>query len=383
MKILIYASEIGHSTNRLMEEINNTARRKPELNLSGEVVQAYNLYAYCSEVKNHDRIYKRGSEKSEKLIAREYGALIPRLAGEGFDFGLGNVRHMTRNLNIFSTSSDTGLRICSNKFFTCQVLSEFGLRVPKQVLAHRPTDYKDLIDLVGGLPCVAKLQRGSQGAGVFILNDVLAASTALRAMEQAKVDVVLCRFVDSGKPANDLRIITIGAETDNPKIIAYRRFAVDSDFRSNYSISGKGEKVQITSEEKEMALTASKILGGGVHGVDIMRDSTDGDKPYLIEVNGCPGLSGVESVTGENVAGAIIDYVLENYKRSGNRKTTTETGATNQVKTSQVNVTKAKAEAISHIRSSFPFSAGSMSDQGITESFPDLVKRLQDEYLRK
>src|SRR5690554_8170863 len=82
-----------------------------------------------------------------------------------------NLRHMNRNLNIFSTGTDTGLRICSNKFFTCQVLSEHGLRVPKQVLAHRPTDYKELIDLVGGLPCVAKLQRGSQGAGVFILND--------------------------------------------------------------------------------------------------------------------------------------------------------------------------------------------------------------------
>lgn len=378
MKILIYASEIGHSTNRLMEEIEKTAKKKPELNLSGEAVHSFDLYSYCSEVKGHDRIYKRASRKSEKLVSRDYAAIIPRLAGEGFDFGLVNVRHLSRNLNIFSTSSDTGLKICSNKFLTVQVLSEFGLRVPKQVLAHRPSDYKELIDMVGGLPCVAKLQRGSQGAGVFILNDVLAASTALRAMEQAKVDCVLCRFIDSGTPANDLRIITIGAETEKPVIFAYRRFAVDSDFRSNYSISGRGEKVKITDEEKEMALTASRILGGGVHGVDIMRDSKDHDKPYMIEVNGCPGLSGVEAVTGENVARAIVNYVLENYKRGGQRKTTTGTGATNQV-----NVNKAKMEAIAHIRQSFPFSAGSMSDQGIIENFPDMIARLQKEYLEK
>jgi hypothetical protein len=45
-------------------------------------------------------------------------------------------------------------------------------------------------------------------------------------------------------------------------------------------------------------------------------------------VNGCPGLSGIEAITGENVAGAIIQYVLDNYKRNGLRKTTDTNGAT-------------------------------------------------------
>lgn len=332
MKILIYASQPGHSTNRLMDEIGKANKRRLDIEISGEVVFSYDLYSYCSETtKGFDRVYKRGAAKSEKLIARNYQAVIPRLAGTGFDFGLVNLRHLNRNLNIFSTGTDTGLRICSNKFLTCQMLSEHGLRVPKQILSHRPTDYKELLDLVGWPErVVAKLQRGSQGAGVFILNDVLAASTALRAMEQAKVDVVLSRFINTGTPANDLRIITIGAETTNPRVFSYKRFAVDSEFRTNYSLSGKGEKVKITDEELEMALKASKLLGGGVHGADIMRDANDGDKPYLIEVNGCPGLAGIEAVTGENVASAIIDYVLENYKNGGHRKNTDNAGITSK-----------------------------------------------------
>jgi ribosomal protein S6--L-glutamate ligase len=329
MKILIYASQPGHSTKRLMEEIEAANERDKTKEITGEVVQAYDLYSYCSETtKGHDRVYKRGTQKSEKLIARDYQAVIPRLAGTGFDFGLGNLRHLNRNLNIFATGTDAGLRICSNKFLTIQALSENGIRVPRHVLAHRPTDYKELIDFVGGLPCVAKLQRGSQGAGVFILNDTLAASTALRAMEQTNVDIVLTRFIDTANPANDIRIITIGAETKNPKVFAYKRFAVDSDFRSNYSISKKGEKVKITDEERQMALDASKLLGGGVHGVDIMRDATENNRPYVIEVNGCPGLAGIEAVTGENVAKAIIDYTLENYHRKGKRKVTDSSGAT-------------------------------------------------------
>ncbi len=335
MRILVYASQPGHGTNRLIEEIENI-RKETRKDILGEVVQATDLYSYLSEsTRGHDRIYRRGAEKSEKLIGKNYQAIIPRLAGAGFEIGLMNLRHMNRNLNIFSTATDTGLRICSNKFLTCQVLSEHGLRVPKQVLAHRPTDYKELIDGLGGLPIVCKLQRGSMGAGVFILESYLSASTTLRAMEQTSYDVILSRFIDSGTPASDLRIITIGAETNKPKVIAYRRYAVDSDFRSNYSISGKGEKAQITDEEKEMALSASRILGGGVHGVDIMRDTKDNNRPFIIESNGCPGLAGVESITGENVARAIIEYTLENYNRGGNRKETTTSGATNKVITTQ------------------------------------------------
>ncbi len=349
MKILIYASQPGQSTRRLMQEIEEANKREKTKEITGEVVFAYDLYSYCSETTaGHDRVYKRGRYKSEKLIARDYQAVIPRLAGTGFDFGLGNLRHLNRNLNIFSTGTDTGLKICSNKFLTIQALSENGIRVPRHVLAHRPTDYKELIDLIGGLPCVAKLQRGSQGAGVFILNDVLAASTALRAMEQTNVDIVLTRFIDTGNPANDIRIITIGAETKNPKVFAYKRFAVDSDFRSNYSISKRGEKVKITDEERQMALDASKLLGGGVHGVDIMRDATADNKPYIIEVNGCPGLSGIEKVTGENVAKAIIDYTLENYKRNGYRKNTNSQGATNQFKPDET-----FAETISRIQNEY------------------------------
>ena len=365
MKILIYASQPGHSTNRLMEEIEKANKRHPDKDISGEVLFVYDLYSYCSETtKGYDRVYKRGAAKSEKLIARNYQAVIPRLAGTGFDFGLVNLRHLNRNLNIFSTGTDAGLRFCSNKFLTCQMLSEHGLRVPKHVLAHRPSDYKELIDLVGGLPCVAKLQRGSQGAGVFILNDVLAASTALRAMEQTQVDVVLTRFINTGTPANDLRIITVGAETTTPRVFAYKRFAVDSDFRSNYSISGKGEKVKITDEERQMALTASKLLGGGVHGVDIMRDSSDGEKPYLIEVNGCPGLAGIEAVTGENVAGAIIDYVLENYRRNGTRREKTESGATNQAPQQPPRAEETKEQILERqmeeLKRKFPASYGYM-----------------------
>jgi ribosomal protein S6--L-glutamate ligase len=313
-KILITSDEPkNYSTRRLMEEIEKRSKQDKDLEIKGEVLPASDFYAYLSSANGHDRIYKRGENKTERLKAKEYIAIIPR---GNSNFVEMFTRHVNKNLGIFTTASDFGQRISNNKFYNSQFLSHHRFRVAKQILAHQPTDHMELIKMLGGLPVVAKLQKGSAGQGIMILNEPLAASTALRSFEKLGADVVLQEFISTGEPASDLRIFVVGAETEKPKVFAYRRFAVDSDFRSNYSISKAGEPVEITEEEKEMAIDASKLLGLGVCGVDILRSEKEDGKPYIIETNSSPGLEGVEKITGENVAGAIIDYVLENYKRS-------------------------------------------------------------------
>lgn len=322
MKILILSNS---PQRRLVEEIRK--RKEAGIDVEADVVRPSDFYCYTSATKGFDRIYLRGKDGTHKrIVAKDYAAVIPRISGRGFAYGLFVLRHLQENLGIFSTSSVRGLQICSNKFWNAQYLSSKKLRVPKQILSHAPTDYKELIDMVGGFPCVGKLQRGSQGLGVFILNDALAASTALRALEKTGGEIVLQQYIKSSYtdpkdpkkniPANDLRIWVIGAETKTPKLFAMRRFSLDDDFRSNVSISGQGEKVKITLEEQDLAIMAAKVLGMGACGVDIMRDMNDGGKPYILETNGNPGLK-IEKITESNVAGSIIDYVLDNYKKGG------------------------------------------------------------------
>ena len=306
MKILILTQAVNsHSTERLTNEAE-------KLKVDFEVINPSDLYAFVSSsVKGQDRIYKRSREKSVRLIAKDFNAIIPRIAGGAFDHGAMIVKHLNQNMRIWSTATAMGLRIASNKLETCQVLSCHNIRVPKQVLAHQPTDYKELIDMVGGLPCIGKLQHGSLGDGVFILNNELAASTSLKSFEKLGADVVLQQFIDSGTPANDIRAFVIGASRKTPQVYAYQRFALDTDFRSNYSKSKLGEKIDITDEERQMAIDSSRALNLNISGVDIMRDCKDKDKPYVIEVNGCPGLTGIESVTGINIARMIIQYAIE------------------------------------------------------------------------
>lgn len=308
-KVLILSSG---PQNRLKEEFK-------KLDVEADVISPNDFYCYLSNVRGHDRLYLRSDDdekgKNKRIKIKDYAAIVPRISGSGFDYGKLIVKHVSENLKIFSTASEFGLALCSNKFETSQFLSKHRIRVPKQVLAHGLSDYKEAINLVGGFPFVLKLQRGSQGAGVFLIRDETEASQTLRALKFSKLDVILSQKLDSGTPANDLRIWVIGAMEKEPEIIGYKRFALDEDFRSNYSLSHSGEKVELTDEEKEMALKAAQVLRMQVAGIDIMRDEPDNNKPYVIEVNGNPGLAGIEAVTEVNVAEKVADFVVKNYEK--------------------------------------------------------------------
>jgi len=282
-----------------------------------DVISPNEFYSYLSNVKGHDRLYLKSDEygKNKRIKLKDYGAIVPRISGKSFIYGKLIVKHVSENLGIFTTASEFGLSLCSNKFETCQHLSKKRIRVPKQILAHGLTDFKEPIDIIGAFPFVLKLQRGSQGAGVFLVRDQTDASQTLRALKYSGMDLVLSQKLDSGKPANDIRIWVIGAFKENPEIVAYKRFALDDDFRSNYSLSKAGEKVILTEEEEDMAIKAARALKLNLAGVDIMRDEPDSNKSYLLEVNGNPGFAGVEKITEENVAGKVADFVIDNYKK--------------------------------------------------------------------
>jgi ribosomal protein S6--L-glutamate ligase len=301
MKIAIIATKGSENSYSIKSLIKAIEKRKHE----AEIIHPSDIYVFVSDIPNgFDRAYK----KESKIIKNTIDAIIPRI-GSGLEYGATVVEHFNKNLGLFSTATGDGLLTASNKMKTSQRLSQKKIRTPKTIFANQPKDFKFLIDKVGGLPCIAKLQSGSQGAGVMILNDELAASTSLQSFTKSGINIILQEKINTDKPTFDIRAYVVGNEV----VAAYKRFALDSDFRSNYSISHQGEKVKLTEEENKMAIAASQAVGLSVSGVDIMRDING--KPYVIEVNGAASLKGIETVTGIDVAGKIIDFVIANYKK--------------------------------------------------------------------
>jgi ribosomal protein S6--L-glutamate ligase len=88
-----------------------------------------------------------------------------------------------------------------------------------------------------------------------------------------------------------------------------KRQGKEGEFRSNLHRGGTAEIVTLTDEEENAALKAAKVMGLGIAGVDMLQSDRG---PLILEVNSSPGLEGIESATGKDIATQIIKYVERN-----------------------------------------------------------------------
>jgi len=102
-------------------------------------------------------------------------------------------------------------------------------------------------------------------------------------------------------------------------VAAMKRQAKEGEFRSNLHRGGSASLLRITPEERSTAIRAASIIGLSVAGVDILRANHG---PVVMEVNSTPGLEGIETVTGKDVAGLIIELVEKNVALGGTRTRT-------------------------------------------------------------
>ncbi len=60
-----------------------------------------------------------------------------------------------------------------------------------------------------------------------------------------------------------------------------------------------------------MVTRAARTMGLNVCGVDLLRSNHG---PVIMEINSSPGLEGIETATGLDVAGKIIEFMERNAK---------------------------------------------------------------------
>jgi ribosomal protein S6--L-glutamate ligase len=73
----------------------------------------------------------------------------------------------------------------------------------------------------------------------------------------------------------------------------------------------------LSRTEKLAALNAAKALGLDVAGVDMLQSARG---PLILEVNSSPGLEGIESATGVNIAAEIIKFVEEGVQKKTSKR---------------------------------------------------------------
>lgn len=227
-------------------------------------------------------------------------AVIPRIGVALSGFGQCLITAF-EEAGILSMTSSFGLLHSRDKFLAGQVLAGMGIRVPKTMAFASPANIDSAIKAVGGYPFILKKLKGTQGNAVFLINDVDKAHKKIGKYIRKHKPFLVQEFIKESQ-GSDLRCFVVGDKV----VAAMRRTAAKGDFRANIHAGGKGENIQLSPEERDMAVNAAAILGLHIAGVDILQSH---DGPMLLEVNSSPGLQGIEKATNIDVASHIIRYI--------------------------------------------------------------------------
>lgn len=239
-----------------------------------------------------------------------YDAVIPRIGASITFYGTAVVRQFEM-MGTFSVNESVAISRSRDKLRSLQLLSRKDVGLPRTGFANKPDNIKDLIKNVGGAPVVIKLLEGTQGIGVVLAETNKTAESILEAFMGLKANILVQEFIKEAGGA-DIRCFVVGSKV----VAAMKRQAAEGEFRSNLHRGGTATLIKLTKEERATAVNAAKVMGLNVCGVDILQSSNG---PVLMEVNSSPGLEGIETATGKDVASIIIEFIEANAKPNNTR----------------------------------------------------------------
>ncbi|MEE9447299.1 MAG: 30S ribosomal protein S6--L-glutamate ligase [Arenicellales bacterium] len=289
MKIAILSQNKRlYSTRRLIEAAESRGHEVIILNV---------LRCYMNIASHNPTIHHRG----EKIEGVE--AVIPRIGASVTYYGTAVLRQFEM-MNVYPLNESVAISRSRDKLRSMQLFSRKGIGMPVTGFASKPDDVKDLIALVGGAPLVVKLLQGTQGIGVVLAETKKAAESVIEGFMGVKADILVQEYIKESN-GSDIRCLVVGGKV----VASMKRTAQPGEFRSNLHRGGSAELIRITPEERSTAVRAAKIMGLNVAGVDLLRSNHG---PLVMEVNSSPGLEGIETATGKDIADMIIQLIEKN-----------------------------------------------------------------------
>jgi ribosomal protein S6--L-glutamate ligase len=278
--------------------------RKASLYSTSRLKEAGRERGHQMRVINPLRCYMNITAKRPKVLYRgeelDLHAVIPRIGASVTFYGTAVVRQF-EVAGVYTVIESQALARSRDKLRTLQLLSREGVGLPITGFARSSHDIDGVIDLVGGPPVIIKLLEGTQGMGVVLAETRKAAESVIGAFQQLDANILVQEFIKEAGGA-DIRALVVGGRV----VAAMERRAAPGEFRSNLHRGGTASPVKLTTKERNTAIRAARVMGLGVAGVDLLRADRG---PVLMEVNSSPGLEGIETSTGIDVAGEIIDYI--------------------------------------------------------------------------
>lgn len=299
MKIGIFSQDATlYSTRRLVEAAQA---------LGHEVRVIDPLKCYMNITSSKPTVHHALNGVKEEL---KFDAIIPRIGPSITNYGIAVLRQF-EVAGTYSVNESIAIARSRDKLRAHQLLARKSVGMPKTCYANSPEATEDLIKFVGGAPLVVKVIESTHGEGVVLAETQKAAESLIEAFRGLKANFLVQEFIKESH-GTDIRCFVVGKKV----VAAMKRESKDGDFRSNLHRGGEAKPVKLTPQERAVAIKASQVMGLNVAGVDIIRSNQG---PLVLEVNSSPGLEGIETASGKDIAKLIIEHMEKDVLNGPNK----------------------------------------------------------------
>ncbi|MCF2136217.1 MAG: RimK family alpha-L-glutamate ligase [Candidatus Thorarchaeota archaeon] len=230
--------------------------------------------------------------------------------------GFGNSDQITYRISLLEHFEMSGIyvmnpaysfRRAKDKYATLTALHKAGILVPRTYIGENLEAAINFVDEVGDV--IIKPLIGSRGLGAIHAEHKELTYRAMKFIHQLGQVLYIQELVE--KPNRDVRAFVIGDQVVG-SMYRYLPEGTDGEWRTNVHGGGRAEYTQLSEEYEECAIKTAEVMGLDYTGVDII-ESKDG--PCVIEANAAPSWSALSRVTGLDIAGMIVDRLIEKSKK--------------------------------------------------------------------
>ena len=263
----------AYTSSRLLQEAKKQGISLEMVGIEDTIIKDGKLYQGQNQIQEADFVinrYKHGVIKDE----------LNALAKRGYN-------------------SLSGLHRYVDKASELMDMEKVPILLPKYIVAKWQLSYKEIVAELGG-PFVVKGLQGSQGNQVYLVEQE-AQYHELQKQYSGK-EMLFEEFIRESY-GKDVRFLMIAG-----KVSACMQRVAKTGFRSNFALGADVVSYPIDDRIREIARDIYQRTKLDIVGVDLLL----GAKDYVFcEINVTPGIEGIERASESNVAGQIIDYIVQ------------------------------------------------------------------------
>jgi tetrahydromethanopterin:alpha-L-glutamate ligase len=230
----------------------------------------------------------------DAVIVRDLGPATKNDVSFRFD-----ILCQLEELGIAVINSPESIARAANKYVSSYMFQKNGIATPGTVVTNCLDEAFEALVSFGR--AVVKPVFGYKGIGVECVRNDEKGILKLKKLMEKNGLVYIQEFIPN--PGRDIRVFVV----NNEVIGSIYRIAPEGSWINNLSQGGTAKPCKLTNEQEKLSLRASEVIGTAYSGVDII----EGDRPYVMEINGTPSGKGIFEACGVDVTIGIVENLLD------------------------------------------------------------------------